>query len=156
MEDVRACPEQNASARACERLLNCSLAVFKLVTVKYLARITYPAFSFYSQLFVHQILVLFFDSMGDDQSLKSKAQQKLKSGNASQLGDPVSLKAETSERVPKEGEEGAKTNEHKTLKEVAQETNPSMLGDPISLKAETEDYKPSAKEEGGFKRQSKI
>ncbi|KAJ9661891.1 hypothetical protein H2198_001643 [Neophaeococcomyces mojaviensis] len=95
--------------------------------------------------------------MGNDQSLKEKAEHKLKSGNSSQLGDPVSLKAETSDRVPAESEEGAKKG-HKTLKEVAQDTNPTMLGDPVSLKAETSNSEPTENDRGALKdkRQSKI
>ncbi|GAB7350846.1 hypothetical protein MBLNU459_g1377t1 [Dothideomycetes sp. NU459] len=74
------------------------------------------------------------------------------SRNPSQLGDPVSLKAETSNTTPTDNDRpnkagssrgGGQGGEHKTLKQVAQETNPSQLGDPISLKAETSDSEPT-------------
>lgn len=93
------------------------------------------------------------------QTLKEKAQNKLKSGNPSQLGDPVSLKAETSNRIPTESEKGAQVKEHKSLKQVAQESNPSMLGDPVSLKAETSNSEPTENDRGALgkrKRESKI
>lgn len=81
------------------------------------------------------------------QTLKEKAEEKLKSGNPTQLGDPVSLKAETSKRDPTEEEKGADRAAKDT--NASQEENPSMLGDPISLKAEE---RAQSKE----KRQSKI
>ncbi|KAI9654445.1 MAG: hypothetical protein M1831_005411 [Alyxoria varia] len=84
--------------------------------------------------------------------------------NASQLGDPVSLKAETSNTKPTEkdlgaqgekrqddsggasrtetGTEGGNSNDNETLKEKVQrkiKENPTALGDPVSLKAETKD-----------------
>jgi hypothetical protein len=100
-------------------------------------------------------------SNGDD-SLKSKAEASLKK-NPSALGDPVSLKAETSETEPTKDDRpstGAATGEKTTLKEMAQ-TNPTMLGDPVSLKAETSDTDPTPDDRGalgtkGQKRESKI
>ena len=74
----------------------------------------------------------------DKKSLKEVAQS-----NPSQIGDPVSLKAETSDTQPTEQDKPNKapnkTSERgsegkKSLKEIAQEkmkTNPSMLGDPV-------------------------
>ncbi|KAL9108104.1 MAG: hypothetical protein Q9227_007079 [Pyrenula ochraceoflavens] len=44
---------------------------------------------------------------GREETLKEKAERQLREGNPTQLGDPVSLKAETSERVPTREEEGA-------------------------------------------------
>lgn len=43
------------------------------------------------------------------QSLKELAQEKLDNGNASQLGDPVSLKAETADSHPTDQDAGAGT-----------------------------------------------
>ncbi|KAI1766148.1 hypothetical protein GGR53DRAFT_234939 [Hypoxylon sp. FL1150] len=45
----------------------------------------------------------------DDETLREKAAKKLHGpdANPSQLGDPISLKAETSDKVPAESEEGA-------------------------------------------------
>lgn len=68
--------------------------------------------------------------------------------NPSQIGDPVSLKAETSASQPTENDKPNedKGEQHKTLKEVAQDSlreNPSALGDPISLKAETSESEPT-------------
>jgi len=95
-------------------------------------------------------------------SLKQSAED-----NRSRLGDPTSLKAETSDTKPdksdrevpqstrsipdssesqKQGPRGTstqqKSKQHKTLKESAQE-NITMLGDPVSLKAETADSHPT-------------
>ncbi|KAI1374316.1 hypothetical protein F4677DRAFT_176324 [Hypoxylon crocopeplum] len=45
----------------------------------------------------------------NDESLREKAAKKLHGpeANPSQLGDPISLKAETSDKVPADSEEGA-------------------------------------------------
>lgn len=99
-------------------------------------------------------------------TLKEKAESALKS-NPSALGDPVSLKAETSssthdlkQQPPTEkhkqvkSSEGSKQTGKKSLKEVAKDSNPSLLGDPISLKAEKTDDKRDP-DEGG-KRKSKL
>lgn len=68
-----------------------------------------------------------------------KSLKELATKNRTQLGDPISLKAETSERNPTEDEKGASSGEdkggRKSLKQMAKE-NPTMLGDPVSLKAE--------------------
>ncbi|KAJ0307357.1 hypothetical protein COL5a_000210 [Colletotrichum fioriniae] len=91
---------------------------------------------------------------------------KANSSNPSQLGDPVSLKAEVSKLSPTEGDLGAASShkqqqqkgsdgpagaknsdgspvqdyDKRRLKDVAKEDlesgNPSQLGDPVSLKAE--------------------
>lgn len=99
----------------------------------------------------------------NDESLKSKAEKSLKN-NPSALGDPVSLKAETSDTEPTEKDRPNKQagqGEKKSLKELAQ-SNPTMLGDPVSLKAETSDTEPTPDDRGalgtekGSKRDSKI
>ncbi|KAF1356718.1 hypothetical protein BDV97DRAFT_394610 [Delphinella strobiligena] len=85
-------------------------------------------------------------------TLKEAAQE-----NASRLGDPVSLKAETSETEPTENDRPNKGGQHKSLKQIAQEkneTNPSMLGDPISLKAETSDSEPTENDRGAGQTQA--
>lgn len=97
--------------------------------------------------------------MGPGKTLKERSEEQLKSKNPGQIGDPTSLKAEGSERVPKESEAGAKKEGHKTLKHVAQETNPTMLGDHVSLKAEKSDSEPTKEDRGALKqnkRESKI
>lgn len=82
-------------------------------------------------------------------TLKEVAQEK---PGRSQLGDPVSLKAETSNTQPTEQDKPNKSNGgHKTLKEVAQESNPSQLGDPVSLKAETSQTEPTENDRGASK-----
>ncbi|KAI2469575.1 hypothetical protein F4781DRAFT_393953 [Annulohypoxylon bovei var. microspora] len=111
------------------------------------------------------------------ETLREKATKKIKGpdANPSQLGDPISLKAEQSENVPTDGERGAaetlqssssdnkkssKNNEsvkrdgHEGLREKAvkklhgPQANPTQLGDPISLKAETTDDIPTDREDG--------
>ncbi|CAK1355266.1 uncharacterized protein RHO25_001022 [Cercospora beticola] len=47
------------------------------------------------------------DNQGGGKSLKDIAQQKINKGNPSQLGDPVSLKAETSNNEPTDQDRGA-------------------------------------------------
>lgn len=73
--------------------------------------------------------------------------------NPSQLGDPVSLKAETSDRIPAESEKGAASAKSESLKEKAEKSlksNPSALGDPVSLKAETSDTEPTKDDRGAL------
>ncbi|KAJ9627751.1 hypothetical protein H2203_002964 [Taxawa tesnikishii (nom. ined.)] len=70
--------------------------------------------------------------------------------NRSQLGDPVSLKAETSKGSPTNQDKGAQGG-HKSLKQIAEEKmekNPTQLGDPVSLKAETSDTEPTEQDRG--------
>ncbi|KAK5120501.1 hypothetical protein LTR85_006156 [Meristemomyces frigidus] len=95
----------------------------------------------------------------DDKSLKRIAEEK-NSTAPSQLGDPVSLKAETSDHQPTDQDMPNKApnktdqqdgKDNRSLKEVAQEkmkTNPSMLGDPVSLKAETSSNEPTKDDRG--------
>ncbi|KAF6829698.1 hypothetical protein CPLU01_07780 [Colletotrichum plurivorum] len=107
---------------------------------------------------------------------------KATSANPSQLGDPISLKAEVSNLVPTEEDQGAASSrgkqqqqgagaagarnsdgspvqdrEKKRLKQVAEEKleagNPSQLGDPISLKAETSGTEPPPAKEADGQRQ---
>ncbi|KAI1843593.1 hypothetical protein JX266_010226 [Neoarthrinium moseri] len=88
------------------------------------------------------------------EKLREKAARALHGpgGNPSQLGDPVSLKAELSETVPTPDEDGAgsspstagstwasgkETLRGKAAKKLhGPDANPSQLGDPISLEAE--------------------
>ena len=107
-------------------------------------------------------------------SLKAQAEETLKT-NPTALGDPVSLKAETSDTEVGDGDslykQETKTQNSnttgsgegrngkggegkgegqagkKSLKELAKE-NPTMLGDPVSLKAETSDLVPTEGEMG--------
>lgn len=120
-----------------------------------------------------------YSSSGNGETLREKAAKKLHGPNAnpSQLGDPISLKAESSEANPKPEEAGAQGSNHsstvvpsssrektntlsrhasgETLREKATKAlkgpnaNPSQLGDPISLKAETTEHgAPEPSEEG--------
>jgi hypothetical protein len=110
---------------------------------------------------LHNFISIMAPSNND--SLKSKAEASLKK-NPTALGDPVSLKAETSDTKPTEKDQpnsGSATEEKRSLKEMAQ-SNPTMLGDPVSLKAETSDTEPTPDDRGALgtqkeqKRQSKI
>lgn len=112
------------------------------------------------------------------QTLREKATRALHDPNAnpSQLGDPTSLKAETSDTIPTPDEAGAgRAASHSTptttisssssssqggglkLREKAVRdlhgpgANPSQLGDPISLKAEATDHVPTPSEQGASK-----
>lgn len=81
-------------------------------------------------------------------TLKTKLKD-LAAANPTQLGDPVSLKAETSSTEPTDQDRPNK--EKKSLKEMAEEklkTNPTMLGDPVSLKAETSSTEPTENDRG--------
>ncbi|KAI1094071.1 hypothetical protein F5B19DRAFT_447102 [Rostrohypoxylon terebratum] len=117
------------------------------------------------------------------ETLREKATKEIKGpdANPSQLGDPISLKAEPSEHIPTDKERGAtgasesssnateknsqngKGDGDENLREKAvkklhgPEANPTQLGDPISLKAETTDDVPSDGEDGVHsKRTSKL
>ncbi|KAF2173335.1 hypothetical protein M409DRAFT_17275 [Zasmidium cellare ATCC 36951] len=74
--------------------------------------------------------------------------------NPTLLGDPVSLRAETSNTEPTEHDRGAKGSDgKKSLKQIAEQkmkTNPSQLGDPVSLKAETSDTEPTEEDRGAL------
>ncbi|KAI9706314.1 MAG: hypothetical protein M1820_004890 [Bogoriella megaspora] len=82
--------------------------------------------------------------MGKDESTPLK--------NRSQLGDPVSIKAETSKTSPTEHDRpNSVPDKDLSLKELAEkkmESNPSQLGDPISLKAETSTREPTEEDRG--------
>lgn len=113
-------------------------------------------------------------SSGQGEKLREKATKALHGPNAnpSQLGDPVSLKAEASDNIPKPDEAGSQSspptpssksggsgssssgNGEEKLREKAvkklhgEGANPSQLGDPISLKAEQSGNVPTPGEEG--------
>ncbi|MCJ1476188.1 hypothetical protein MMC13_004853 [Lambiella insularis] len=87
--------------------------------------------------------------------------------NPSQLGDPVSLKAESADSQPTDQDRGAQSpssdsksgsttgnRPSKSLKELAKE-NPTQLGDPVSLKAETADSEPTDQDRGASSPASK-
>ncbi|KAI1454660.1 hypothetical protein F4805DRAFT_304596 [Annulohypoxylon moriforme] len=118
------------------------------------------------------------------ETLREKATKKIKGpdANPSQLGDPISLKAEQSEHIPTDEERGAtktsgsssndikknsnqsgKSNGDESLREKAvkklhgSQANPTQLGDPISLKAETTGDVPTDREDGAHsKKDSKL
>jgi hypothetical protein len=70
------------------------------------------------------------------------------------IGDPVSLKAETtpSERdlSGSDIKDSQRKGDGKSLKEMAKD-NPTMLGDPVSLKAETSNNEPTDQDRGALK-----
>lgn len=115
------------------------------------------------------------NTQGQGEKLREKATKSLHGPNAnpSQLGDPVSLKAEASDNIPKPDEAGSQSSpptpssksgggssssssgtgeeklREKAVKKLHGEgANPSQLGDPISLKAEQSDNVPTPGEEG--------
>src|SRR5262249_32748192 len=114
------------------------------------------------------------------EKLREKATKALHGpdANPSLLGDPVSLKAEQSDTIPKPEEEGARSSSssssssdtggkhngigEETLREKAakklhgKDANQSLLGDPVSLKAEQSDNVPKPEEEGARRRDSKL
>ncbi|TGJ82037.1 hypothetical protein E0Z10_g6715 [Xylaria hypoxylon] len=114
------------------------------------------------------------------ETLREKASKKVlgPDANPSQLGDPISLKAENSDNVSTDEEKGAsspssspsaksRSSKGETLREKAAkklngpDANPSQLGDPISLKNETSpgvpvDSERGAKSEEVVKRDSKL
>ena len=118
--------------------------------------------------------------MPEEKSLKSTAEDKLKS-NPSALGDPVSLKSETSDKSSKKDESGSQSSSKSSspsssnssspsssqssgMEDQAQdkpkekkslkelaESNPTMLGDPVSLKAESSDSEPTKNDTGALR-----
>ncbi|KAI0538868.1 hypothetical protein GGR58DRAFT_273274 [Xylaria digitata] len=115
------------------------------------------------------------------ETLREKASKKEHGpdANPSQLGDPISIKAETSDYAPEEEEERGsspsspspsvkpQSSRGETLREKAAKkldgpnANPGQLGDPISLKSETSpgvpvDSERGAKSEEITKRGSKL
>lgn len=117
----------------------------------------------------------FSPSKSQGETLREKATKSLHGPNAnpSQLGDPISLKAEASDHIPKPDEAGSGSQSsptspsqsggggrsssgsgRETLREKAAKklhgegANPSQLGDPISLKAEQSSNVPTPGEEG--------
>jgi beta-phosphoglucomutase-like phosphatase (HAD superfamily) len=103
------------------------------------------------------------NAWGAFQQRPQGGKKKLKDlANPTQLGDPVSLKAETADSMPTDQDRGSAssskgtqssssntTNEkdRKSLKELATQ-NPTMLGDPVSLKAETANSEPTDQDRG--------
>ncbi|MCJ1293212.1 Acyl-CoA dehydrogenase member 10 [Xylographa carneopallida] len=95
----------------------------------------------------------------------TKSLKELAKENPTQLGDPVSLKAETADSEPTEHDRGAASSpsppadspflsrtpqsppKPQCLKDLATR-NPSQLGDPISLKAKTADSQPTDQDRG--------
>ena len=117
------------------------------------------------------------DNQGEQsgETLREKVAKNLHGpdANPSQLGDPISLKNETSDRLPTEDEKGSqspspsaarsKDQGGDTLREKAMkklhgpDANPSMLGDPISMKNESTDNLPAEVEEKSMsRRDSKL
>ncbi|KAI0203549.1 hypothetical protein F4808DRAFT_417100 [Astrocystis sublimbata] len=121
------------------------------------------------------------------ETLREKAMKKVDGPNAnpSQLGDPISMKAETSDYAPTDEEDGIRSSSSRslsspsstsgrkaggeeTLREKAAkklngpDANPSQLGDPISMKNETTAGVPTDSERGAdsdetvTKRDSKL
>lgn len=110
------------------------------------------------------------DNNNTGETLREKAAKSLHGpdANPSQLGDPISLKAEASDHIPKPDEAGSQSSPTppsksgasssgaagETLREKATkklhgpDANPSQLGDPISLKAEQSGNVPTPSEEG--------
>jgi hypothetical protein len=95
--------------------------------------------------------------------LKAKAANAL-SKNQSAIGDPVSIKAETTPSehdLPRSDiKDSQRKGDGKSLKQIAKSSNPSMLGDPVSLKAETSNNEPTDQDRGalrdGKKKDSKL
>lgn len=81
----------------------------------------------------------------DEPTLKERAEEKLKN-NPSALGDPISLKAETSSHIPTDEAKGAEVPQKNSS--ASQEENPTMLGDHTSIEKE----KPTS----GKKKDSKL
>ncbi|MCJ1392306.1 hypothetical protein MMC18_005173 [Xylographa bjoerkii] len=102
----------------------------------------------------------------------SKSLKELAKENPTQLGDPVSLKAETANSQPTEHDCGPsspslrtdsasslgkppRTQQPKRLNDLAIE-NFSQLGDPVSLKVETANSEPTDQDRGAKSRKSSI
>lgn len=85
-------------------------------------------------------------------ALANQGQDSKPLKNRSQLGDPVSLKAETSKTSPTEHDRPNQSKDRElSLKELAEkkmEMNPTQLGDPVSLKAETSTREPTENDRG--------
>lgn len=84
-------------------------------------------------------------------SLKDLAQEKNET-NPSQLGDPISLKAETSNTQPTDDDMPNKAARARAVgdegKDKGGKSNKSQLGDPVSLKAETSKSEPTEDDRG--------
>ena len=99
-------------------------------------------------------------------SSEGSGKKRLKDlANPTQLGDPVSLKAEAADSSPTDQDRGAGpgpkvqensgkqsssgSSEKKSLKQLAM-ANPTLLGDPVSLKAEAADSSPTDQDRGAL------
>nr|POE71370.1 putative kinetochore protein spc25 [Quercus suber] len=95
-----------------------------------------------------------------EQWLPRNPSSRLAEKNPTQIGDPVSLKAETSSTQPTKDDKPNKQGGEKSLKDIAQDklkTNPSAIGDPVSLKAETSDSEPTPDDRGALReKKSKL
>ena len=106
------------------------------------------------------------DAWNEFQNRSQTGKKRLKDlANPTQLGDPVSLKAESANSKPTNQDRGlgssgnnrsgsipvdssgSKDTSKKSLKELAQ-NNPTLLGDPVSLKAESADSEPTDQDRG--------
>lgn len=89
----------------------------------------------------------------DSKSLKQKAEDSLKS-NPSALGDPISLKAETSDSEPTDADRPNKSGSARATgglpNDKPDKPNPSQLGDHTSLRAETGDSEPTEDDRGAM------
>jgi hypothetical protein len=89
----------------------------------------------------------------DSKSLKDIAKDNLKS-NPSALGDPISLKAETSDSEPTEADRPNKSGAARAIQGVPSDKmtkpNPSQLGDHTSLRAETSNSEPTEDDRGAM------
>ena len=91
-------------------------------------------------------------SRQDRQSLKDLAQEKSKT-NPTQLGDPISLKAETSDNEPTENDRPNKSIQGRAVNQAPGEKKkdkPTQLGDPVSLKSETSNSEPTEHDGGAL------
>nr|POE47566.1 hypothetical protein CFP56_00897 [Quercus suber] len=93
-------------------------------------------------------------------TIRIKSLKSLAEKNPTQIGDPVSLKAETSSTEPTKDDKPNKQGGEKSLKDIAQDKlkkNPSALGDPVSLKAETSNSEPTPDDRGALReKKSKL
>ena len=92
------------------------------------------------------------------ESLRAKAARKLhgKDANPSMLGDPVSVKAESTTHVPTDSEAGSQTTTLRGSESSdrgsdgaggQRRVNPTMLGDPVSSTAETVERRPEEEQD---------
>ena len=84
-----------------------------------------------------------------------KSLKDLAKENPTQLGDPVSLKAETSDTQPTDDDMPNKSAQARAVNGEGQNngttSNKTQLGDPVSLKAETSIGEPTERNRGNGK-----